>query len=222
MAEWSKALALGASPKGRGFEPRRHHSFCQTHWFTNNFPLITSNVSDQTAGLVKRGASISQLYNKVLIINFHINNLITFIFIFKNDDENIWRCNIILRVWLINNYKFFNVSIIHYYGFVNFLVFSCIIFTLVCVCFSDPFKDNLVAFECCMLAKPASFHHFYFFFYFLFFLSLDDLSELLDEDEDELLLLPLFFFLSFFFSFFDGFSTFLVFWDSTMRIWSFS
>lgn len=25
VAEWSKALALGASPKGRGFEPHRHH-----------------------------------------------------------------------------------------------------------------------------------------------------------------------------------------------------
>ena len=27
MAEWSKALALGASPQGRGFEPHRHHTF---------------------------------------------------------------------------------------------------------------------------------------------------------------------------------------------------
>ena len=25
VAEWSKALALGASPKGRGFEPHRYH-----------------------------------------------------------------------------------------------------------------------------------------------------------------------------------------------------
>ena len=28
MAEWSKALALGASPKGRGFEPHHYHTFC--------------------------------------------------------------------------------------------------------------------------------------------------------------------------------------------------
>ena len=27
MAEWSKALALGASPKGRGFEPHFYHTF---------------------------------------------------------------------------------------------------------------------------------------------------------------------------------------------------
>ena len=27
MAEWSKALALGASPKGRGFEPHQYHYF---------------------------------------------------------------------------------------------------------------------------------------------------------------------------------------------------
>jgi hypothetical protein len=27
VAEWSKALALGASPKGRGFEPHLHHTF---------------------------------------------------------------------------------------------------------------------------------------------------------------------------------------------------
>ena len=27
VAEWSKALALGASPKGRGFEPLQHHNF---------------------------------------------------------------------------------------------------------------------------------------------------------------------------------------------------
>lgn len=26
LAEWSKALALGASPKGRGFEPHSYHS----------------------------------------------------------------------------------------------------------------------------------------------------------------------------------------------------
>ena len=25
VAEWSKALALGASPQGRGFEPHRYH-----------------------------------------------------------------------------------------------------------------------------------------------------------------------------------------------------
>ena len=28
VAEWSKALALGASPKGRGFEPHHYHTFC--------------------------------------------------------------------------------------------------------------------------------------------------------------------------------------------------
>ena len=28
VAEWSKALALGASPKGRGFEPHHYHLFC--------------------------------------------------------------------------------------------------------------------------------------------------------------------------------------------------
>ena len=27
VAEWSKALALGASPKGRGFEPHRYQTF---------------------------------------------------------------------------------------------------------------------------------------------------------------------------------------------------
>ena len=27
VAEWSKALALGASPKGRGFEPHHYHLF---------------------------------------------------------------------------------------------------------------------------------------------------------------------------------------------------
>jgi hypothetical protein len=27
LAEWSKALALGASPKGRGFEPHSYQSF---------------------------------------------------------------------------------------------------------------------------------------------------------------------------------------------------
>ena len=27
VAEWSKALALGASPKGRGFEPHQYHYF---------------------------------------------------------------------------------------------------------------------------------------------------------------------------------------------------
>ncbi len=27
VAEWSKALALGASPQGRGFEPHRHQTF---------------------------------------------------------------------------------------------------------------------------------------------------------------------------------------------------
>ena len=27
VAEWSKALALGASPKGRGFEPHHYQSF---------------------------------------------------------------------------------------------------------------------------------------------------------------------------------------------------
>lgn len=27
VAEWSKALALGASPKGRGFEPHPYHDF---------------------------------------------------------------------------------------------------------------------------------------------------------------------------------------------------
>ena len=26
MAEWSKALALGASPRGRGFEPHSYHT----------------------------------------------------------------------------------------------------------------------------------------------------------------------------------------------------
>ena len=27
VAEWSKALALGASPKGRGFEPHHYQTF---------------------------------------------------------------------------------------------------------------------------------------------------------------------------------------------------
>jgi hypothetical protein len=27
LAEWSKALALGASPQGRGFEPHSYHLF---------------------------------------------------------------------------------------------------------------------------------------------------------------------------------------------------
>ena len=27
VAEWSKALALGASPQGRGFKPHRYHTF---------------------------------------------------------------------------------------------------------------------------------------------------------------------------------------------------
>ena len=30
LAEWSKALASGASPQGRGFEPHSCHSLCAT------------------------------------------------------------------------------------------------------------------------------------------------------------------------------------------------
>ena len=40
MAEWSKALVLGTSPKGRGFESHRcqYHVFGQFVWST--FPTI--------------------------------------------------------------------------------------------------------------------------------------------------------------------------------------
>ena len=31
LAEWSKALAQGASPQGRGFEPHRCHLMCDLH-----------------------------------------------------------------------------------------------------------------------------------------------------------------------------------------------
>ena len=34
LAEWSKALALGASPQGHGFEPHSCHSF---EWFGGSF-----------------------------------------------------------------------------------------------------------------------------------------------------------------------------------------
>ena len=33
MAEWSKALALGASPKGRGFEPHSCHFWISVSFF---------------------------------------------------------------------------------------------------------------------------------------------------------------------------------------------
>ena len=35
VAEWSKALALGASPKGRGFEPHLYHTFCRNKLVLN-------------------------------------------------------------------------------------------------------------------------------------------------------------------------------------------
>ena len=43
MAEWSKALALGASPKGRGFEPHRYQilfPFYLLYYLINSIDLI--------------------------------------------------------------------------------------------------------------------------------------------------------------------------------------
>ena len=39
VAEWSKALALGASPKGRGFEPHLYQIFFLQR-FLEEFPFI--------------------------------------------------------------------------------------------------------------------------------------------------------------------------------------
>ena len=44
MAEWSKALALGASPKGRGFEPHRYQEFYFFNYFDNNLIEIIVNI----------------------------------------------------------------------------------------------------------------------------------------------------------------------------------
>ena len=41
MAEWSKALALGASPKGRGFKPHHYHTFFKYRLNYLIFKLIT-------------------------------------------------------------------------------------------------------------------------------------------------------------------------------------
>ena len=50
VAEWSKALALGASPKGRGFEPHLYHTFCFARiylWSISSDRYLSKEISDQ-------------------------------------------------------------------------------------------------------------------------------------------------------------------------------
>jgi hypothetical protein len=44
LAEWSKALAPGASPQGRGFEPHSCHFVCRLFY---NFDLRLERVGNQ-------------------------------------------------------------------------------------------------------------------------------------------------------------------------------
>ena len=61
VAEWSKALALGASPKGRGFEPHHYHLFL--------LPLYTPSSSNNV---------IYKHYIIQLLINLNIHTLLFF------------------------------------------------------------------------------------------------------------------------------------------------
>ena len=53
MAEWSKALALGASPKGRGFEPHSYHYFL-LHSYSQFFTVFVNHTDSDLRGVAMK------------------------------------------------------------------------------------------------------------------------------------------------------------------------